>query len=854
MKQGFAVRVDDPAGLHARPAGEIAAIAASFDDSEALSIRHGGREANARSVLEMLSLGVTSGAVVEVLAPDLAAQRIAAALGAVIGVSDGGAPGEDSAHRERGQRGDDDLVNDDTGVGLPLWTPELVDRFDRADDAADAIRQLGERLISLGAINREYLDATIKRERAQPTGIPAEPPFAIAHSEAGGVRRFSLAMGVFAEPVSFGRMDDPQQHVEVRTVALLAVPGRSHHAAALKSVIDLLANPTVASQLATADDAFELWRVLASAAPELTATGSGSAGAVATESSEPPPTAPEPAASVQRTHATEFSGVAVSPGIALAPALLVAADASVDSTPLDKTQIAPELAALGRVLEAAAAGWREEAEVSSGEHAEVMNLYAAMAKDPALRAGAEERIRAGERIAVALAAAGESHVRMLREVDDDYLAARADDVRGVVRALGRIAADAAAGEQEGSRILIGNGLTVLDLPAGLSVAGVVDEAGSTTSHLGMVARSRGIPAVFGIGAGFGEVVAAGTQVLLDGWSGVVVVDPDPVRVAESQHLDVDRRAAAAALATNAAGITGTRDGTVIEFAVNAACVDDIRSAVAQGADGVGLLRTELAFADSARRPTFAQQRDFFARAISAAAGRRLVVRTFDFGTDKPARFLPVAAEENPALGVRGIRLERNDPELIADQVRALVAAAQEHEARNVGIMAPMVTTLDEARAFRDLVRSVDPHGRLEIGVMVEVPSLILIAAEVAAIVDFFSIGTNDLTQYLQAVDRLNPAVADLHDPSSPALLRAVAMICDAAQDADIWVGVCGEAASDPEWAALAVGLGVTELSVRADRLADVAVAVGALTLDEARAAAANAIRPGAIRTSRERKH
>ncbi len=843
MSEPISVVVADPAGLHARPAGAVAGVAAGCGDDEIVLLRHAGHQADARSVLEMLSLGICSGSIVEIVAPEYAARKIEEILGsAPDSAPEAGAPEISAPEIPAPVVGPASPSGTPAPVPAvvapsaeyPLWAPRLIARLDRAADAADAVRQLGERLISLGAIDRGYLDATIERERVQPTGIPADPPFAIAHSEAEGVHRLSLAIGVFAEPVSFGRMDDPSQNVAVRTVALLAVPHRSHHVSALKSVIDLLVNAGTAERLSSAADEQAMWGVLSESAPGLV----------------------DPALA-EHGGSRVFGGRAVSSGVAVAPARLLG-DPETTLTAviedLDDAAVEAELVYLERVLADASARWRTEAGETDGEQADIMRMYAAMASDPALRKAAETRIRRGARLAAALAEAAEEHARTLRAVGDEYLTARADDVRGVARALSRLAA---AGPQPGGAgpcVVVGRSLTVLDLPADTVVAGIADAAGSTTSHLGMVAQARGIPAVFGLGDGLLSGVQDGETVLLDGWNGAVEIEPAADRVAALLQTDAERRARADETAVAAAGITGTRDGTAVEFAANAADIDGIREAIAAGADGIGLLRTELAFGEFERRPSRAQQRAFFADAIDAVSGRRLVVRTFDFGTDKPARFLPVTSEQNPALGVRGLRLHRSDPELIAEQVGALADAVHDADADNVAVMAPMVTTVDEARAFRELVRSADPAGRLQIGVMVEVPSLLFLADEIAEVVDFLSVGTNDLTQYLMAADRLSPALADLHDPGSPALLRAVDTLCAAARRAGIWVGVCGEAASDPAWAALAVGMGVSELSVRLDRLAEVKVAVGGLTIDEAGQAAREALGTGSAPLHTERKN
>lgn len=254
-----------------------------------------------------------------------------------------------------------------------------------------------------------------------------------------------------------------------------------------------------------------------------------------------------------------------------------------------------------------------------------------------------------------------------------------------------------------------------------------------------------------------------------------------------------------------------------------------------GANAVGLLRTELVFLDRKEAPTEEEHAEMLGTMAALLGGGRLVIRTFDFGADKPIPFLGIDGTSDSALGVRGIRLARAQPELLEAQLRAIATIAD--SGAHVAVMAPMVATVEEVDWFVDRARKcgvVDAGA--ELGVMVEVPSAVFLAPELSTRLDFLSIGTNDLAQYLHAADRREGSLASLQDPFAPALLRAVSAVCEAVDDRG-WVGVCGEAAADPAWALAAIGLGVTELSMGAGSLADVHAAIGAATVHDCRAMA-----------------
>lgn len=372
-----------------------------------------------------------------------------------------------------------------------------------------------------------------------------------------------------------------------------------------------------------------------------------------------------------------------------------------------------------------------------------------------------------------------------------------------------------------------------------TVAGVATAAGAPLSHAAILARSQGLPAVSGLGPAV-LALTPGTTVLVDGDTGRVHVDPSPARVAEAEA----RAAAAGARLAEARGRAGdpavTRDGRTVPVLVNLGQPAEARRAVAQGADGVGMLRTEFAFLGRDRAPGEEEQYHAYRGVADAVGARPLVMRTLDLGADIPA--WGGAPEPNPALGHRGLRVGLAAPALLETQLRAVARLAGE---RPVKVMFPMVSTVAEvvaARACLDAVAGpLGTRAAIEVGITVEVPAAALTAAAFAPLVDFYAIGTNDLTQYTLAADRSNPAVAGLADGLHPAVLRLVHEVATVGARHGRPVEVVGELACDPVAVALLVGLGVTELSVRPNAVALVKQAVRAVDTAPARALAAEAL-------------
>lgn len=440
------------------------------------------------------------------------------------------------------------------------------------------------------------------------------------------------------------------------------------------------------------------------------------------------------------------------------------------------------------------------------------------------------------------------------------MAERADDLRDVRDRLLRILTGSErvnlAELPEGS-VVLAERLTPSDT-AQLDperVAGFATVTGGRTSHAAIFARSLALPAVVGIGPAL-EEIDEGAHVIVDGDTGELVVDPSDERLA-ALDTGADVEVTSERVATS--------DGREIEVAANVGRPIELEGAVEQGADGIGLYRTEFLFLDREEPPTEAEQYETYVGALEAFPDGRVVVRTLDIGGDKQIPYLDLPEEENPFLGERGIRRSLGpDADLFETQLRALLrAAADAREERNsssnrtksgdgggqLSVMFPLVSTVDELDAALARVEEVAAdleaegvaHTIPELGVMVETPGSVFMAREFATRVDFLSIGTNDLAQYVMAAARENEHVAHLHDPLHPPVLRAIGRTVDAAHDNDAWVGMCGEMAGDPDLTELLVGLGLDELSMSAVTIPEVKANVTTTSHDDASDVATRAL-------------
>ena len=455
----------------------------------------------------------------------------------------------------------------------------------------------------------------------------------------------------------------------------------------------------------------------------------------------------------------------------------------------------------------------------------------------------------GKNAAEAWHQAAEAVAADYRALDDEYLQARAEDLTGVARqVVAALTGAASTGTLSASGIVVAADLTPADtasLDRELAL-GIATAAGSPTSHSAILARSLGIPAAVGLGEGLLSV-PEGTELLLDGDAGTVHVEPDAELAAEYTRRSAEREQAAQSARAAAAEPAVTLDGRRIEVVANIGSTDDVPAAIENGAEGVGLLRTEFLFLERDSMPSEDEQVAAYTSIARGLQGRPLILRTLDVGADKPLPYLPQRPEANPFLGVRGIRLALEQPELLETQLRAVLRTAAQYPLK---VMFPMVATLEEyrqamavladVRAGLERARAPTPD-ELEVGVMIEVPAAALAAEQFAPEVDFFSLGTNDLTQYTMAAERGNAAVAGLADGLHPSVLRLIGTVAEAASRHGKWAGVCGELASDPVAVPALVGLGIAELSANAPAIPAVKQAVRGIDSEAARDLAEHAL-------------
>ncbi|QOZ96942.1 phosphoenolpyruvate--protein phosphotransferase [Stutzerimonas stutzeri] len=514
------------------------------------------------------------------------------------------------------------------------------------------------------------------------------------------------------------------------------------------------------------------------------------------------------------------NGIAASPGIAIGP-VLVRKPQVIDYPKRGESPVI-ELQRLDAALDkvhAEIGTLIDESQVASIR--DIFTTHQAMLRDPALREEVQARLQKGLSAEAAWMEEIETAAQQQEALHDKLLAERAADLRDVGRrvlaCLTGVEADQAPDEPY---ILVMDEVAPSDVATlnAQRVAGILTAGGGATSHSAIIARALGIPAIVGAGPGV-LGLARNTLLLLDGERGELLVAPTDAQLehARSERAAREERKRLANERRMEPAIT--RDGHPVEIAANIGAAGETPEAVAMGAEGIGLLRTELVFMNHSQAPDQATQEAEYRRVLEVLEGRPLVVRTLDVGGDKPLPYWPMPAEENPFLGVRGIRLSLQRPDILETQLRALLASA---DGRPLRIMFPMVGNIDEwrtAKAMVDRLRVELPVADLQVGIMIEIPSAALIAPVLAQEVDFFSIGTNDLTQYTLAIDRGHPTLSGQADGLHPAVLRLISMTVEAAHAHGKWVGVCGELAADALAVPMLVGLGVDELSVSARSIA-----------------------------------
>ena len=528
------------------------------------------------------------------------------------------------------------------------------------------------------------------------------------------------------------------------------------------------------------------------------------------------------------------TGTPVVPGVAMGPVLRPAIDVPADAVAaFDAVVLTPEeaLAAFDAAVGAVADALVARSANASGATSEVLVATAALVRDKGLRSAVRKRLVGGERLLASVHASVDQFATLFTQMGG-LMAERVTDLRDLERRLvARLVGVPEPGVRTPDRpsVIVAEDLAPADA-AGLDpviVVGLVTEQGGPTSHTAIIARQLGIPCIVGV-AGATEL-AEGAVVLVDGTRGSVERDPDPDDAAARIEVDRSWRRQLDAWT----GPATTADGVPVKLMANVADPSSASTAAAGPVEGVGLFRTELCFLDRVEEPSVEEQAEVYTGVLSAFAdGRHVVVRTLDAGSDKPIAYATPAGEENPALGIRGLRLSFADPGLLERQVAAIAGAALA-TGTSPWVMAPMVATVAEAAEFAAVVRA---HG-LTPGVMIEIPAAALLADRILEVVDFLSIGTNDLTQYAMAADRMATGLAHLTDPWQPAVLRLIAMTAEAGRAAGKPVGVCGEAAADPALATVLVGMGITSLSMAPAAVRAVGAQLGAVTADACREAA-----------------
>ena len=652
-----------------------------------------------------------------------------------------------------------------------------------------------------------------------PLGIHARPAALIAESAAGAdVRLRRLPDGPEAAAGSLTRL----LALGARQGTEIELTGRGADAEAAVDRLVSLFEGGFGEGVETDEGAAGSPGTAPAPAPARATAGDDQAGARADH---------EPAPTPEIVSGSVLQGRGVSPGrvaaraVSLAPALPEPDAETV--VPLEGREA--EVSTIEWAAVAVADQLRSRAERARGEARAILDASRLLASDPELVAEATALVRAqGRTAARAVWETSAAHEAALAALGG-RMAERAADIRDVRdRMIAEILRVDMPGvpERDEPFTLVATDLAPADTAAldGGNCVALVTADGGPTSHTAIIARALGLPAVVGVPGATG--IPEGAMLLVDGDRGTIHVDPDEAEIAEAR----------AAVVLTFDGRGRLADGTRVPLLANVGGASDAGSAAAAHAEGVGLFRTEFCFLDRTAAPSIEEQVEAYRGVLRAFPGRKVVVRTLDAGSDKPLPFANDDDEENPALGVRGLRLSRRRPALLDDQLRALARAA-DAESAEVEVMAPMVATVDEAADFAARCRAA---GLDRAGIMIETPAAALLAAELFEVVDFVSLGTNDLAQYTLAADRLSSALADLNDPWQPAVLRLIGTVGAAGRAAGKPVGICGEAAGDPALAPVLVGLGATSLSMTPRALGRVAAALDAADPDECRRAAEDA--------------
>ena len=523
-----------------------------------------------------------------------------------------------------------------------------------------------------------------------------------------------------------------------------------------------------------------------------------------------------------------FTGIPVAQGIARFPALVhFAEEEEILPEQISEEEIPAEIARLEAALIATRIELLEiQQKIASaiGAHdASIFDAHLLVVEDRTL---IDEVLRSLERdrlcIEYIFQEVARKYCATLEAIDDPYLRERVVDIEDVARRvtrhlLGKASQNPATHDQ--SHIIVSHNLTPSDT-AQLNrelVHGFVTEIGSKTSHTAIMARSLEIPAIVGM-QGICQQIQIGDDILIDGYNGLLILNPSAETLLEYERLSREKEQVVERLRLIRETASTTRDGRHIVLSANIDLPDEMSDVAANGAEGIGLFRTEFLYLNRTKPPGEEEQYDHYRRAAEQALPHSVIIRTLDIGGDKVASSLEAWEEENPFLGCRAIRFCLENPDIFKTQLRAILRAAITN---NIRIMYPMISGLEELRHANAILEEckqelsaagIPFNPWIEVGIMIETPSAVLVADHLAREVRFFSIGTNDLIQYSIAVDRLNDRIAHLYNPTHPSILRMIKMVVDSARGRGIWTGVCGEMASDILLTPLLIGLGVEELS------------------------------------------
>ena len=536
-------------------------------------------------------------------------------------------------------------------------------------------------------------------------------------------------------------------------------------------------------------------------------------------------------------HAQNHKAVGVSEGIAVGAVFPFFPEAIVvDNRRRGAAEVDAELTILSQAFDLVSDRMKSSLvdETLSRANRDIIRALAELAADEDMRVDMVEEVRLGAGATMAILKVTGRNAETFRGMEDVYQRARGDDID----AIGRQLALAALGKQDIDLSAVPKGAIILAHDIGAfelakapvkNIAGIICAKGAMTSHIAIIARAHQIPAVLAYGD---EVTLLRDARLLavDGKTGEVIKDPDVATLKAFANRGGLIKAERAALEPFKDIVPKLGDGQVIEVAANIGTLEEVQAALDAGAMGVGLFRTELLYMMHRHLPSEDEQLEIYSKVLAAFAPHPVIIRTLDIGGDKPVAGIQFPHEENPFLGWRGIRMCLDRPDVFKPQLRALLRAASVGKLK---VMLPMIADISELRRTKALIAECSAElaaegrdqGAFELGIMVETPAAVFNAAELAKEAAFFSIGTNDLTQYVMAADRMNAQVAALNDVCNPAVMNAIALVAKAGSEAGIMVGMCGEAAGREDLTAQFLAMGITEFSMNPGQIAKVKRAI-----------------------------